>query len=108
MTRLYPPPRTSRSATRRLAKELPISCLTRPTATNDPKSWSAKSEPFGPGRMTLPPPLSSVTSAVYEVPPSLPVTRPPQRGAVMVRVYTAWIGVAKRSIPSRKKGRFSE
>src|SRR3954453_21096146 len=33
--------------------------------------------------------------------------RPPQAGAVIVRVYTAWIGVGKRSAPSRKNGRFS-
>jgi len=37
----------------------------------------------------------------------LPVERPPQRGDVIVRVYTAWMGVSNRSTPSRKKGRFS-
>ena len=37
----------------------------------------------------------------------LPVPRAPQRGEVMVRVYTAWIGVESRSTLSRKKGRFS-
>src|SRR3977135_2685629 len=41
------------------------------------------------------------------MPPVFPVARVPHRGAVIVRVYTAWIGVGRRFTPPRKKGRFS-
>src|SRR5713101_3283996 len=52
--RLYPPPLTSRSVTRRLAKDLPMSCRTRPIPTKEEKSWLAKEELLEPGRITLP------------------------------------------------------
>ncbi len=35
-----------------------------PTNTVDDRSCGADEDPFGPGRITLPPPASSVTSAV--------------------------------------------
>ena len=49
----------------------------------------ASDDPLAPGRTTLPPPLSSPTRAVYRMPAAFPVTRPPQFGAVIVRVCTA-------------------
>ncbi len=85
-TRLCPPPSISRSVSRKLAKELPKSFRPRPMATREEKSWSARLDPLGPGRMTLPPPRSSVTRTVYRALPASPVARSPQRGEVMVRV----------------------
>ena len=78
-TRLLPPPRISLSVTRNETNERPRSWRTRPTRSSEEKSWSARSEPFGPGRMTLPPPRSSATRAVQLVDPSLP--RPAQAPA---------------------------
>ena len=85
-TRLFPPPWISLSVTRKETKDRPRSCRTRPTKSREEKSWSAKSEPFGPGRITLPPPRSSATRAVQLVAPSFPVPRSPQRGEVIDRV----------------------
>ena len=42
----------------------PMSRLPVAMNTVDPKSMGAKSEPFGPGRIALPPPSSSATSTV--------------------------------------------
>src|SRR5439155_1287115 len=39
--------------------------------------------------------------------PTLPESLSPASGSATVRVNTAWIGVLKRSAPSRKNGRFS-
>ena len=47
-TRLLPPPWISLSVTRKEANERPRSCRTRPTRSSEEKSWSARSEPFGP------------------------------------------------------------
>src|SRR5262249_53446446 len=106
-TRLYPLPSTSRSVARKLTNDLPKSRRSRAIPTKEEKSWCAKLEPFGPGMMTLPPPRSTAMNPVYWYASILPVARRPQRGEVMLRVYTAWIGVEKSSSPSRKKGRFS-
>ena len=87
--------------------DLPRSVRTRATPTVERKSCGAKDEPVGPGRITRPPPRSSPARNVYDDEPIFPVARPPHSGEVIVRVYTAWIGVSNRSTPSRKKGRFS-
>src|ERR1041384_4109312 len=76
----------SRSVTSAPTNDNPRSRFARPTNTVEWKSCGADDEPFGPGRMTLPPPASSVTSAVKRTPPSFPVIRPPQVGDVIVRV----------------------
>src|SRR5262249_27283940 len=54
-TRLYPPS-NSRSVPSRLTTDRPTSRRSRPTATYERNSWSARLEPLGPGRITLPPP----------------------------------------------------
>src|SRR5437016_4161095 len=60
-----------------------MSRFARARKTVDPKSCSVEEEPFGPGRIALPPPASSATSVVYRMPASLPVSRPPHRGEVI-------------------------
>src|SRR5262245_17973345 len=64
-TRLYPPPLTSRSVARKLTNDFPKSRRIRAIPTNEEKSCSAKLDPLGPGRMTLPPPRSTEMNPVY-------------------------------------------
>jgi hypothetical protein len=61
---VFPSLRASRSVKSIPTDDSPMSRFTRATMSVDLKSCVARSDPFGPGRITLPPPLSLATSSV--------------------------------------------